>query len=88
MFVMFVSLLRGVQQMIIGGERFRTRNRPAHNYMRSVLALVGTLAGTLEPGTVTIIRVEHDDSCGIWQGRSCDCSPIVTAEDPAERERM
>jgi hypothetical protein len=27
------------------------------------------------PGTLTEVRVMHDDDCGIWFGGPCNCSP-------------
>ena len=30
-----------------------------------------------DPGTVVHVEVRHDDDCGIWGGRPCDCSPAI-----------
>jgi hypothetical protein len=40
-------------------------------------AAVAQVAAQLKPGSVGIIRVKHDDWCSIWQGKACNCEPIV-----------
>lgn len=31
----------------------------------------------VERGKVYTIMVQHDNDCGIWRGKSCNCAPIV-----------
>lgn len=44
------------------------------NYMRGVLKLVADL----EPGSMNVVTILHDDWCGYWSARPCDCSPEFT----------
>jgi hypothetical protein len=46
------------------------------NYQRAIVRAI--LAGELDtkPG-VSVIRVEHDDWCGVWQGGECNCRPVI-----------
>jgi hypothetical protein len=47
----------------------------AQNYHAKVMALTKGL----QPG-VSSIRVAHDDWCGIYQGKRCNCDPEVSQE--------
>ncbi len=38
---------------------------------------VAEVAAQLKPGTVGIVQVKHDDWCRIWQGKACNCTPII-----------
>lgn len=44
------------------------------NYVVEVLRLTKEYG---KPGTIFEIDVEHQDSCSIWNGSSCDCRPRV-----------
>lgn len=44
------------------------------NYTAKVLQVASE---NQTPG-VGIIDVLHDEGCSFWQGRNCDCDPIVT----------
>jgi hypothetical protein len=41
---------------------------------------VAAAAAGVQPGTVTLARVQHDDWCGFFRGRPCNCDPHVTLE--------
>jgi hypothetical protein len=42
-----------------------------HNYEKEIERLVA--AGTLKRGEVTFIEVAHDDWCGLYKQKPCDC---------------
>ena len=39
-----------------------------------------------DPGSVVHVEVRHDDDCGIWAGRPCDCSPEIETGGRVERK--
>lgn len=39
--------------------------------------LLSTRELSFKPGTVTQLRVAHDDWCGVFKGRACDCDPDI-----------
>ena len=49
---------------------------PGGNYRSEVIRHGSALQGS----GVHIAHVAHDDWCGIWSGRECDCDPDVTTE--------
>lgn len=40
----------------------------------------------LEPGQVHHIEVRHDDGCQVWDGKPCDCEPVVESGDRVDRK--
>ena len=32
---------------------------------------------TVQPGTVSLVDVAHDDHCQMWQTRRCTCKPEI-----------
>lgn len=48
-------------------------NRPA--YLRPLLAHIREMG--LRPGTITHVEILHDDDCGFWSGKPCDCEPEI-----------
>lgn len=64
----------------------RLYGRKEPGYMRDVLALAREMQP--EPGTVTIVHVQHDAGCSFWQGLGCDCAPRVTAQNGEKRHEM
>jgi len=51
-----------------------------HNYLPAVLRYaqrVHLSAGGCESGGEHLIQVLHDDWCAFFQGRACNCDPIV-----------
>jgi hypothetical protein len=49
----------------------------ASNHIPAVLSTLGRNAARVRPGTVNEMRVAHDDWCGIFQGRVCNCNPVT-----------
>ena len=45
-------------------------------YLAPLLALIRS-SGAMRPGTVTHLKVEHDDWCGYFAAGVCDCNPNV-----------
>lgn len=45
------------------------------NYIRQLLKHLQE--NPPEPGDVHHVEVRHDDDCRIWDGRPCDCEPVV-----------
>jgi hypothetical protein len=39
------------------------------------------------PGQFTELATLHDDWCGIWEGRDCDCDPIVMRMEEYRRRQ-
>jgi hypothetical protein len=58
------------------------RPNPRPNYRRIIEAVLqdGTLSPT--PGAVSVINVQHDDWCAIFQGEPCDCDPDIIQDPP------
>lgn len=54
----------------------RASKLPAHNYLRKLryLMRVGALPYTVGLHQLTIF---HDDWCGIYQGKRCNCNPDI-----------
>jgi hypothetical protein len=50
--------------------------RPA--YMRPLADLIAETREKLRAGTVHQATVAHDNWCGIWAGRVCNCNPQIT----------
>lgn len=48
--------------------------------------LTDLMAG-LEPGTVNHVMVRHDDWCGHFRGKPCNCNPDVSLEVPGWMEK-
>ena len=46
-----------------------------HNYMKKLVELYKQ--GKLPTAGVSDIYFFHDDWCGIYRGRSCNCEPII-----------
>ena len=59
----------------VDGEELR---RQKGNYVPLVLAA----AAKAKPGLLTHVHIYHDDWCGVYKGRPCDCNPEVHAGDP------
>jgi len=62
------------------------RKKRRENYLRQ--PYIGPMlraARKAKPGTVTQIRVYHDDWCSVFRGGLCDCNPEVTVADAAGR---
>ena len=55
----------------------KNKRQKQHNYMHKILYLqrVGMIPG--KAGDVSMVDVAHDDFCGIFGGRRCDCNPDV-----------
>ena len=51
-------------------------------YLRQALANVKHV----RPGEVVHVEVRHDDDCGIFEGRPCDCEPEVESGARVERK--
>jgi hypothetical protein len=60
--------------------RYRPDTRP--NYRKIIEAAI--TAGTLsaEPGTVSVLEIQHDLDCAIYQGEPCDCDPAIIQNPP------
>jgi hypothetical protein len=52
-----------------------TPHPTAHHYHAKVAALMKDM-----PPGVASIRVAHDDWCGVYQGKRCNCDPEVGLE--------
>jgi len=50
-------------------------NAPGGNYRAMLLELLAETA--ISPGSVGSVTVAHDDGCGIFDGRPCECDPDV-----------
>jgi hypothetical protein len=48
------------------------------------VARLQAVADALEPGSTNEIRIEHDNWCGVWQRRACDCSPDIRVRQVSE----
>jgi hypothetical protein len=47
------------------------------------------LAGTkFDKGTVKHVEVLHQDDCGIWHDRLCDCEPKVVSGPAIDRKYL
>ena len=57
-------------------------NRMPPSYLRQVLEH----AKDVRPGEVVQVEVRHDDDCGIFEGRPCDCEPEVESGERVERK--
>jgi len=55
----------------------RIGNAPGGNYLPAV-ELLGEQVARHGRGTVTQVRIAHDEWCGIFHGRPCDCDPDVS----------
>ena len=51
-------------------------------YLRQVLEH----AKDVRPGEVVHVEVRHDNWCGIYEGRACDCEPEVESGARVERK--
>lgn len=52
------------------------QNEMTDNYMKKVL----WLTATLPPGSIADIHISHDDWCGTFRGRRCNCDPDIRIE--------
>ena len=52
------------------------------NYLRQVLQH----GKDVPPGEVVHVEVRHDDDCGIFENRACDCEPEVESGDRVDRK--
>jgi len=61
--------------LAIPGEKMtlRPKIQPPPNYKKLVLAI----ADKMEPGTVTVLNIMHDDWCLALRGGLCRCTPVV-----------
>jgi hypothetical protein len=63
-------------------------NRPdaRPNYRKVIEAALedGTLQ--LAPGTLSVINVQYDDWCAIFQGEPCNCNPDIIQKPPIPPE--
>lgn len=46
-----------------------------HNYHREIERL--QQRGVFKPGEVILIDVEHDEWCGVYSDKRCDCDPDI-----------
>ena len=51
-------------------------------YLRQVLRNVKDV----RPGEIVHVEVRHDDGCGIFEDRSCDCQPEVESGKRVDRK--
>jgi hypothetical protein len=51
-----------------------------HNYHAKLMPLMEAMLAQGVPPGVSSIRVAHDDWCGIYQGKRCNCDPEVSLE--------
>jgi hypothetical protein len=49
-----------------------------HEYLRRLG--LAQKKGILDAGTVAHANVMHDDTCGIYRDRECNCDPDITIE--------
>jgi hypothetical protein len=61
-----------------------------HNYLKKVLALMAS--GVIKTdGTDAAFNqhthIAHDDWCGIYSRRECNCDPIVTVSQSADSKQ-
>jgi hypothetical protein len=55
----------------------KNENNQIDNYkIKLIQALISGQISN-QPGTVNLIQVLHDDWCGIFRGKSCNCSPVI-----------
>jgi hypothetical protein len=47
-----------------------------HNYVHKVLELAQDVP--IQPGEERHVDIQHDATCGVFQGDYCNCDPIVT----------
>jgi hypothetical protein len=55
----------------------RKRIRRPPRYAADVAQAPRGYPAQLKPRTVGIVQVKHDGWCRIWQGKACNCEPIV-----------
>lgn len=55
----------------------RKRYQKRHNYLTEILQAIQAGELYAQPGTVIILDVYHDSTCGIYQGGACDCRPDI-----------
>jgi hypothetical protein len=55
-------------------------SNPQTGYQHRLAA--ATRVVSMTPGAVTNIHVAHDDFCGVFHGRACDCVPDITFHNP------
>jgi hypothetical protein len=46
-----------------------------HNYYKKLLKLYK--AGKLRAASLSLVDIYHDDWCGIYHGRYCNCDPDI-----------
>ena len=51
-------------------------------YLRQVLKNVKDVPA----GDIVHVEVRHDDDCGIFEGRGCDCAPEIESGKRVERK--
>ena len=61
-------------------ERARAKARLGQPYLTKQLAAVAADPSLARPGTVTIVRVLHDDWCPKLAGGLCRCDPDLAFE--------
>ncbi len=54
-----------------------------HEYEKRLAMAAENGCEVCQPGTnqVWYVRVEHDDGCGIYAGKLCDCDPNISASE-------
>jgi hypothetical protein len=58
------------------GRAKRNEGKPLeHNYLQVLRDFAAE--NRLPPGSMTEVETLHDDWCGIFQGKRCDCNPVV-----------
>ena len=53
-------------------------SNPKANYVPLVARHLDEFPPT--PGEVNLIDVMHDDWCGVFSGKSCNCNPIIKSK--------
>lgn len=56
-----------------------TKKQEIPNYIKQILAAYQSEPSIKTPG-VKMVHVYHDDDCGIFKGKPCDCNPDVVVE--------
>jgi hypothetical protein len=54
----------------------RGASLPQHNYVRKLRYLMATGALPRDVG-MQHVRIYHDDWCGVWQEKRCNCDPDI-----------